>query len=277
MQVSFWWWQCSDRYIISLSPHLRSPVPNKPCGFCGRKAPWKRKKKPSEWVPLTNLIPRCSSLSLSTSGHGLDLDHFALRPLRATAACAGQDECCLMSPSSPTSRYSYQDRFSLLRDTGGECTAASHETNSCLLTLLNWPVHKTEVSKWKDRPAMGVECTHPYPLHRSTQTCNGCWVHPPLPLASTHPDLQWVLSAPTPTPCIYPPRPAMGVECTHPYPLHLSTQQPSSVSLLLQLVPSSCSSNGQNDQSRAGPPPSPTPSRPATLPRIRYPSSLQST
>ena len=129
-----------------------------------------------------------------------------------------------MSPSSPTSRYSYQDRFSLLRDTGGECTAASHETSSCLLTLLNWPVHKTEVSKWKDRPAMGVECTHPYPLHRSTQTCNGCWVHPPLPLASIHPDLQWVLSAPTPTPCIYPPRPAMGVECTHPYPLHLSTQ-----------------------------------------------------
>ena len=27
MQVSFWWWQCSDRYIISLSlfPHLHTP------------------------------------------------------------------------------------------------------------------------------------------------------------------------------------------------------------------------------------------------------------
>ena len=24
MQKSFWWWQCSDRYIISLSPHLRT-------------------------------------------------------------------------------------------------------------------------------------------------------------------------------------------------------------------------------------------------------------
>ena len=42
MQESFWWWQCSDRYIISLFPHLNSPVPNKPYGFCGRKAPWKK-------------------------------------------------------------------------------------------------------------------------------------------------------------------------------------------------------------------------------------------
>ena len=25
MQESFWWWQCSDRYIIYLSPHLRTP------------------------------------------------------------------------------------------------------------------------------------------------------------------------------------------------------------------------------------------------------------
>ena len=25
MQVSFWWWQCSNRYIISLSPHLHTP------------------------------------------------------------------------------------------------------------------------------------------------------------------------------------------------------------------------------------------------------------
>ena len=24
MQKSFWWWQCSDRYIISLSPHLHT-------------------------------------------------------------------------------------------------------------------------------------------------------------------------------------------------------------------------------------------------------------
>ena len=39
MQKSFWWWQCSDRYIISLSPHLHTlfpllPVPNKPYGLC---------------------------------------------------------------------------------------------------------------------------------------------------------------------------------------------------------------------------------------------------
>ena len=27
MQESFWWWQCSDRYIISLSPHLYTPFP----------------------------------------------------------------------------------------------------------------------------------------------------------------------------------------------------------------------------------------------------------
>ena len=26
-QESFWWWQCSDRYIIYLSPHLRTPFP----------------------------------------------------------------------------------------------------------------------------------------------------------------------------------------------------------------------------------------------------------
>ena len=26
-QKSFWWWQCSDRYIISLSPHLHTPFP----------------------------------------------------------------------------------------------------------------------------------------------------------------------------------------------------------------------------------------------------------
>ena len=27
MQKSFWWWQCRDRYIISLSPHLHTPFP----------------------------------------------------------------------------------------------------------------------------------------------------------------------------------------------------------------------------------------------------------
>ena len=27
MQESFWWWQCSDRYIISPSPHLHIPFP----------------------------------------------------------------------------------------------------------------------------------------------------------------------------------------------------------------------------------------------------------
>ena len=26
MQESFWWWQCSDRYIISLIPHLHTPL-----------------------------------------------------------------------------------------------------------------------------------------------------------------------------------------------------------------------------------------------------------
>ena len=43
MQESFWWWKCSDRYIISLSPHLHTPplpAPNKPYGFCGRWAPY---------------------------------------------------------------------------------------------------------------------------------------------------------------------------------------------------------------------------------------------
>ena len=27
MQESFWWWQCGDRYIISLFPHLHTPFP----------------------------------------------------------------------------------------------------------------------------------------------------------------------------------------------------------------------------------------------------------
>ena len=27
MKEAFWWWQCSDRYIITLSPHLHTPVP----------------------------------------------------------------------------------------------------------------------------------------------------------------------------------------------------------------------------------------------------------
>ena len=27
MQKSFWWWQCSDRYIIALFPHLHTPLP----------------------------------------------------------------------------------------------------------------------------------------------------------------------------------------------------------------------------------------------------------
>ena len=34
MQQSFRWWHCSDRYIISLPPHLHSPLlPNKPDSF----------------------------------------------------------------------------------------------------------------------------------------------------------------------------------------------------------------------------------------------------
>ena len=27
MQESFWWWQCSDRYLLSLFPHLHTPFP----------------------------------------------------------------------------------------------------------------------------------------------------------------------------------------------------------------------------------------------------------
>ena len=30
MQESFWWWQCSDRYILSLFPHLHTPSPFSP-------------------------------------------------------------------------------------------------------------------------------------------------------------------------------------------------------------------------------------------------------
>ena len=77
MRESFWWWQCSDRYIISLPPssltyirqsltslivsvdvkhherrkrtplfpHIHSLFLNKPCGFCGRNAPWEKKNE----------------------------------------------------------------------------------------------------------------------------------------------------------------------------------------------------------------------------------------
>ena len=70
MQESFLRWQCSDRYIISLFPHLHAffslslvslmvsvdvkhhvcllqwpLVPNKPYDLCGSKAPWKKKKQ----------------------------------------------------------------------------------------------------------------------------------------------------------------------------------------------------------------------------------------
>ena len=43
MQKSFWWWQCSDRYIISLFPRVHNPFPpppvsNKPHSFCGHQA-----------------------------------------------------------------------------------------------------------------------------------------------------------------------------------------------------------------------------------------------
>ena len=27
MHKSFWWWQCSDRYILSIFPHLHTPFP----------------------------------------------------------------------------------------------------------------------------------------------------------------------------------------------------------------------------------------------------------
>ena len=37
MQGSVWWWQRSDRYIISPFPSL--PASNKPYGLCGREAP----------------------------------------------------------------------------------------------------------------------------------------------------------------------------------------------------------------------------------------------
>ena len=30
MQESFWWWQCSDRYIMSLFPNLHTPFPTSP-------------------------------------------------------------------------------------------------------------------------------------------------------------------------------------------------------------------------------------------------------
>ena len=33
MQELFWWWQCSDRYIISLFPHLHTPFPPTPSPY----------------------------------------------------------------------------------------------------------------------------------------------------------------------------------------------------------------------------------------------------
>ena len=39
-------------YTNSFFPHLHSPVPNKPYGFCGRKAPGKKKV----WTKLRSIV-----------------------------------------------------------------------------------------------------------------------------------------------------------------------------------------------------------------------------
>ena len=65
MQESFWWWQCRDRYIISLSPQSMppsppSPVPNKPYGSVDVK---------HHVYLLTLLTPLSVSCPLTTPHH----------------------------------------------------------------------------------------------------------------------------------------------------------------------------------------------------------------
>ena len=75
MQKSFWWWQCSDTYIISLSPHRHTPFAPPPLPFSPSllslmvsvdvkhhvylqlstqrsEAVWKSRKPP--WAPVPN-------------------------------------------------------------------------------------------------------------------------------------------------------------------------------------------------------------------------------
>ena len=47
MKESFWWWQCSNRYIniiYNLPVPPPSPIPIKLYGSCGHKASWKKRK-----------------------------------------------------------------------------------------------------------------------------------------------------------------------------------------------------------------------------------------
>ena len=81
MHESFWWWKCSDRYIISLFPHLHSPVPNKPYGFCGCKASWKRERSPPSptgWclMPSFNNRTFCSDLFVVAKAKRASLINF---------------------------------------------------------------------------------------------------------------------------------------------------------------------------------------------------------
>ena len=61
MQKSFWWWQFSDRYIISLFPHLHTPshilpVPNNHCGLYGRRGTFKEDEEEEEESEAKSLL-----------------------------------------------------------------------------------------------------------------------------------------------------------------------------------------------------------------------------
>ena len=51
--------------LVSHSLSHSSPIPNKLCSFCGRKAPWKKKQKKEEVTPENSAIQKLSIIIVS--------------------------------------------------------------------------------------------------------------------------------------------------------------------------------------------------------------------
>ena len=116
MQKSFWWGQCSNRYIISLSPHLHSPFP-----------PF----SPS----LINLV-----VSVDVK-HGVYLLYFSrgLWKYRMSSS-----SCCLLDRPTKT-RDDRQSRLSADEDALGPSSPSTSTTTQFTIYKYYDPVHHLQV------------------------------------------------------------------------------------------------------------------------------------